>query len=171
MEELESLFGGLKLDYKEFAQKVDEAGIKLANLKSGGYVDKGKYEKLEKSELDWKTKFEALTESTKDYEQLKTNFETLTAEHTKLLEQQENDKKTNLVKEARVNPKFVEFVVDKVSKLTDDKKDFQTALSEYLKENSEFISANKGTFVNLETGTPAPKTENEKMNEFIRRKK
>lgn len=172
MEELKSLFGEGSLTYDEFNKKLGEAKetIKLANLQSGGYVDKAKYEKAENSADGWKTKYEALSESTKDYDELRTKYDALNETYTSLLAKQEYIDKENLVKSADVNLKFVEFVVDKVSKLTDDKKDFQTALKEFLNENKEFINIKKGNYVNLETGIPMPKTENEKMNNFIRSK-
>jgi hypothetical protein len=172
MEELKSLFGEGSLSYEEFSQKLGEAtDIKLANLKSGNYVDKAKFEKLEKSQGEWQSKFNALEESTKGFGELQTNYDALKAEYEALKTKQEQAEKMSLVANANVNPKFAKFVVTEVQALVDDKKDFQTALGEYLNENKEFLNAQKGTYADLEHGITPPKTANEKMNDFIRGKK
>ena len=78
MEELKALFGEGSLSYEEFSQKLGEASdIKLANLSSGNYVDKAKYEKLEKKYNDWQTKYSALDESTKGYGDLQAKYDAL----------------------------------------------------------------------------------------------
>lgn len=169
MEELKALFGEGSLSYEEFSQKLGEAkDIKLANLKSGTYVDKAKYDKLETSVNDWKTKFEALTESTKGFEELQNNYETLKTDYETLKTKQDEADKMSLISGANVNPKFAKFIYTEVLSQVNDKKDFQTALSEYLKDNKEFLNVKPSTYVNLEGGT-IQKTPNEKMNDFIRR--
>ena len=171
MEELKALFGDGSLTYDEFEQKLGEAtDIKLANIKKGEYVSRTKYAEAEKNANDWHTKYDALTESTKDYETMKTNYETLSNEHKTLLEQVDSEKKMNLVLNANVNPKFAKFVMSEVSAQTSDGKDFQKVLEEYLNENKEFLSSTtpKGTFVDLEHGTSVPKSPNDKMNKLIR---
>ena len=171
MEELKSLFGESSLSYEEFSQKLGEAkDIKLANLKSGNYVDKAKYDKLETSIAEWQTKYSALEESTKGYEDLQTAYDTLKTEHDALITKQEETNKMSLISGANVNPKFAKFVYAEVQSMTDDKKDFQTALDEYLKDNKEFLNTTKGTYVDLEKGTNQ-KTPNERMNDFIRGKR
>jgi predicted nuclease with TOPRIM domain len=90
MEELKSLFGEGSLSYEEFSQKLGEAkDIKLANLKSGNYVDKAKYEKLETSVNEWQTKYSALEESTKGYGDLQTTYDTLKADYDALITKQD----------------------------------------------------------------------------------
>lgn len=171
MEELKSLFGEESLSYSQFEQKLSEAdGIKLVNLKSGNYVDKAKFDKVEKSANEWATKYSALEESTKGYEELKSTYDALKTDYEALQQKQDEANKIGLINSANVNPKFAKFVMSEVSALVDDKKDFQTALDEYLKENKEFLNANKGTYVDLQTGGTQPKTANEKMNNFIRGK-
>jgi hypothetical protein len=171
MEEIKALFGESSLNYEEFSQKLGEAkDIKLANLKSGNYVDKAKYDKLETSVNEWQTKYSALEESTKGYGDLQTNYDTLKADYDALVTKQEETNKMGLISGANVNPKFAKFVYTEVQSMTNDKKDFQTALTEYLKENKEFLNVKPSTYVNLEGGISQPKTENEKMNNFIRSK-
>lgn len=169
MEELKTLFGEGSLSYEEFSQKLGEANdIKLANLKSGNYVDKAKYDKLEKSHNDWQTKYSALEESTKGYSELQTSYDTLKADYDTLITKQEEANKMGLINSANVNPKFAKFVYTEVQSMTNDKKDFQTALSEYLKENKEFLTQRTGNYANLEKGQGIQKTEHQIINEKIR---
>lgn len=169
MEELKSLFGEGSLSYEEFNQKLGEAGdtIKLANLKSGNYVDKSKYDKVEKNFTDYQTKYNALTESTKDYDSLKASYDDITTKYNTLLAKQDETEKMGMINSANVNPKFAKFVYTEVLSQVDDKKDFQTALNEYLKDNKEFLKQNQGTYVNLEKGTTHI-SENQKINNMIR---
>lgn len=170
MEELKSLFGESSLSYEEFSQKLGEAkDIKLANLKSGNYVDKAKYDKLETSVNEWQTKYSALEESTKGYGDLQTAYDTLKTEHNALITKQEEANKMSLISGANVNPKFAKFIYAEVQSMTDDKKDFQTALTEYLKDNKEFLNTKPSTYVDLEKGLGQPKkTDNQIINEKIR---
>lgn len=173
MEELKSLFGEGSLSYDEFEKKLTEAGdgIKLANLKSGGYVDKSKYEKLEKSFNEYKAKYSDLETSTKDFDKVKSQLDELNDKYAKLLGEKEMADKMSLISKSNVDDDFAEFVYTKVNVLTSEKKDFQTALDEYLKEHKQFLKGtNKGTYVNLENGSTPPQSANQKMNEFIRRK-
>ena len=173
MEELKTLFGEGSLSYDEFSQKLNEAGetIKLANLKTGGYVDKSKYDKKEKGLEDYKTKYAELEANTKGYEELKGQFEDISNKYNDLLGKQELANKMSMISKSNVSEEFAEFVYSKVNALTDDKKDFQTALDEYLKEHKQYIKGamTKGTYVNLENGSTPPKSANEKFNENLRK--
>ena len=170
MEELKSLFGENSLSFDEFNQKLNEAKdtINLANLKSNRYVERDKYEKAEKNLNDWKTKFSALEESTKGFSELQTQYDTLKADYDALKEKQDTAEKMSLITGANVNPKFAKFVASEVQALTNESKDFKTALGEYLKDNKEFLNANRGSYVDLEKGMPKTKSENEIINEKIR---
>lgn len=171
MEELKTLFGDNSLSYGEFEQKLAEAGetIKLANLKSGNYVDKAKYEKLEKNYSDYKSKFNE--DSANSFADLQKQYDEVNEKYADLLKKQDLADKMNLISKSKVDTKFAEFVYSKVIGLTDDKKDFQTALTEYLKDNEQFlVSAKNSTFVDLQNGGTEKKSANEKMNDFIRRK-
>jgi len=172
MEELKTLFGESSLSYGEFEQKLNEASetIKLANLKSGSYIDKAKYDKLEKGLEDYKTKYAELEANTKGYNELKGQFEDITNKYNDLLGKQELADKMSLIRKSNVSEDFAEFVYSKVNGLTDDKKDFQTALGEYLQEHKQYLNGAKGTYVNLESGGTPPKSANEIMNNLIRRK-
>lgn len=174
MEDLKSLFGEGSLSYEEFSQKLGEAkDIKLANLKSGNYVDKAKYDKLEVSVNEWQSKYSALEESTKGFNELQTNYETLKADYDALMTKQEAADKMSMISGANVDDEFAEFVYSKVEAMTNDDKDFQTALDEYLEEHKQYLkgASTKNTYVNLENGVGTPKSANEKMNDFIRRRR
>ena len=171
MEELKTLFGEGSLSYEEFSQKLNEAGesIKLANLKSGSYVDKDKYDKLEKGLEEYKTKYADLEESTKGYEDLKSQFEDISNKYNELLGKQDLADKMSMIRKSNVADDFAEFVYSKVNAMTDDKKDFQTALNEYVKSHKQYLNGAKGTFVNLENGGSFTKSANEKFNESLRK--
>lgn len=172
MEELKSLFGENSLTYDEFTKKIGEAGetIKLANLKSGNYVDKAKYEKIEKDATDWKTKYQSLNDKYKDYDELKTNYETLNENYTKLQNKHNETERMNLIKDSNVDTRYQKFVYSEVLQQVDDKKDFQTVLNEYLKENKQYFKNSQSTYANLENNTTPPRNANQKMNDFIRRR-
>ena len=169
MEELKSLFGDGSLSYEEFSQKLGEAtDIKLANLKSGNYVDKAKYEKLEKSHNEWQTKFSALEENTRGFGDLQTKYDALKTDYDALVTKQDEAEKMSLINSANVNPKFAKFIYTEVQSMTDESKDFKTALEEYLKDNKEFLNNPRGTYVDLEKGLGQQKNENQIINEKIR---
>ena len=160
------------LTYEEFEQKLGETKeIKLANLESGNYVDKDKYTKLEKKYNDYVAKYGNLQETTKDYETLKANFDDVTAKYNALLTKQDEAEKLAEIDNANVNSKFAKFVYSEVNGLVNDGKDFKTALSEYLKDNAQFLKAGQGTFVNLQNGNGGTKSDNDKFNEQLRRRR
>lgn len=172
MEELKSLFGEGSLSYDEFQQKLDEAGetIKLANLKSGNYVDKAKFEKLEKSSNELQTKYSALEEKTKDYDSLVSERDNYKTSFEELQSKQATAEKMELVKSSNVNPKFEKFVYTEVSSQVTDEKDFKSVLEEYLNENKQFLNGSQHSFVDLENGEGGSKSSKDKINDFIRKR-
>ena len=176
MEELKSLFGEESLNYEAFEQKLSEAGdtIKLANLKSDKYVGRDIYEKQKakwENELnDYKTKYQDLEERTQGHDELKSQFDELTTKYNELLDKQATADKMSLISKANVDNKFAEFVYSKVNPQVSEEKDFQTALGDFLKENSQYLSTSKGTFVDLQNGNTAPQSSNETINNWLRGK-
>lgn len=171
MEELKSLFGEGSLSYEEFSQKLGEASdtIELANVKAGNYVSRTKYGEIEKKMTKLQEKYNALNENSQGYDELKASYDDITTKYNTLLAKQDETEKMGMINSANVNPKFAKFVYTEVLSQVDDKKDFQTALNEYLKDNKEFLNISKGTYVDLEKGT-IQKNPNEIMNNLIRRK-
>lgn len=167
MDELQELFGEESLSYADFTAKLNEKGIKLANIKAGGYVDKGKYDKLAGEYAKYKQENDVSKYA--DYDTLKAELEKLKAE-------KEEAEFVAKVAEARVDAKFQKFVVSEVKPLVSDKKDFKTCLDEYLKENPQFVEnvqrrgvIRSGSQVSLDEGSGAgAKNINQKMNDFIR---
>lgn len=167
MDELQELFGEESLSYADFMAKLNEKGIKLANIKAGGYVDKGKYDKLAGEYAKYKQENDVSKYA--DYDTLKAELEKLKAE-------KEEAEFVAKVAEAKVDAKFQKFVVAEVKPLVSDKKDFKTCLDEYLKENPQFVEnvqrrgvIRSGSQVSLDEGSGAgAKNINQKMNDFIR---
>lgn len=167
MDELQELFGEESLSYADFTAKLNEKGIKLANIKAGGYVDKGKYDKLAGEYAKYKQENDVSRYA--DYDTLKAELEKLKAE-------KEEAEFVAKVAEAKVDAKFQKFVVAEVKPLVSDKKDFKTCLDEYLKENPQFVEnvqrrgvIRSGSQVSLDEGSGAgAKNINQKMNDFIR---
>lgn len=167
MDELQELFGDEALNYADFSAKLSEKGIKLANIKAGGYVDKGKYDKLAGDFAKYKQENDVSKYA--DYDTLKAELEKLKAE-------KEEAEFVAKVAEAKVDAKFQKFVVAEVKPLVSDKKDFKTCLDEYLKENPQFVEnvqrrgvIRSGSQVSLDEGSGAgAKNINQKMNDFIR---
>lgn len=167
MDELQELFGDEALNYADFSAKLSEKGIKLANIKAGGYVDKGKYDKLAGEYAKYKQENDVSKYA--DYDTLKEELEKLKAE-------KEEAEYVAKVAEAKVDAKFQKFVVAEVKPLVSDKKDFKTCLDEYLKENPQFVEnvqrrgvIRSGSQVSLDEGSGAgAKNINQKMNDFIR---
>lgn len=167
MDELQELFGDEALNYADFSAKLSEKGIKLANIKAGGYVDKGKYDKLAGEYAKYKQENDVSKYA--DYDTLKAELEKLKAE-------KEEAEYVAKVAEAKVDAKFQKFVVAEVKPLVSDKKDFKTCLDEYLKENPQFVEnvqrrgvIRSGSQVSLDEGSGAgAKNINQKMNDFIR---
>ena len=166
MEELRELFGEESLDFATFEQKLSEIGIKLANIKAGGYVDKNKHEKLV---ADF-NKYKADNDVSKfaDYDDIKAENERLKAE--KIEAQYAQD-----ISSANVDAKFQKFVMAEVKGLVTDKKDFKACLADYLKENPQFVVNaqtrnvfQRGSQGDMTQGGSTAKTTNQKMNELFR---
>jgi DNA repair exonuclease SbcCD ATPase subunit len=172
MEELKSLFGEGSLSYEEFSQKLGEASdtIELANVKAGNYVSRTKYGEIEKKMTKLQEKYNALNENSQGYDELKASYDDITTKYNTLLAKQDETEKMSLISGANVNPRFAKFVYSEVSSQVTDDKNFQTALTEYLKENKEFVNAPKSTYTNLQNGIGEALSANEKMNNFIRSK-
>ena len=166
MEELRELFGEESLDFATFEQRLGEKGIKLANIKAGGYVDKNNHEKLV---ADF-NKYKADNDVSKfaDYDDIKAENERLKAE--KVDAQYAQD-----ISSANVDAKFQKFVMAEVKGLVTDKKDFKACLADYLKENPQFVvnAQTRNVFQrssqgDMTQGGSTAKTTNQKMNELFR---
>lgn len=167
MEELQELFGENTLSYADFEAKLAEKGIKLANLKAGGYVDKSKYDKLAGEYAKYKTENDVSKYA--DYDTIKAELEQLKAEKA-------DAELTKQVAEANIDSKFQRFVLSEVKALVTDKKDFKACLAEYVKANPQFVVNvqrqgvfQRGSQANFESGGGQGSTStNKKMNDILR---
>lgn len=167
MDELQELFGEGTLSYADFSAKLNEHGIKLANIKAGGYVDKGKYDKLAGEFAKYKTENDVSKYA--DYDTIKTELEQLKAEKA-------DAELAKEVEAAGIDSKFQKFVTAEVKALVTEKKDFKTCLGEYVKENPQFVVNlqrqnvfQKGSQANFESGEKSSASPtNKKMNEILR---
>ena len=167
MEELQELFGENTLSYGDLEAKLAEKGIKLANLKAGGYVDKSKYDKLAGEYAKYKTENDASKYA--DYDTIKAELEQLKAEKA-------DAEFAKQVAEANIDSKFQRFVLSEVKALVTDKKDFKTCLAEYVKANPQFVVNvqrqgvfQRGSQANFESGGGQGSTStNKKMNDILR---
>ena len=169
MEELKSLFGEGSLTYDEFESKINENGnIKLANLKSGAYVDKAKFEKANSNYSELEAKYNTLFESTKNYETERQELETYRQEK---VTRDELDKITN----AKVDSKYAKFVLSEIKSTIKEGEKFDDVLANYVKANPQYLAVRQGVFKfgtstpNMENnGSGANLTVNQTMNDLIR---
>ena len=167
MEDFRSLFGEdgkTTLDFEGFKSAVESKGMKLVDLEKGGYVAKGKYDKLAGDFTKYKSDNDVSKYS--DYEEIKAQLE-----EYKTKEQMEALYKK--VKDKDVDDKFVKFVTSEVSNMVTDTKTFDAALTEFLKDNTQYSKKNQkvfiaGSSVKLNGGSGEPQTTNEFMNNLLR---
>lgn len=96
-------------------------GKKYADLNTGNYVSKKKYDDLEKKHADY-------LESTKDYENLKT-------ENTAFKEKERMSTLTKQAEAAGIDSQFIEFAL---SRIDPNAEDTEKALKEWVKKNPQF---------------------------------
>lgn len=170
MDELKELFGDGQLSYADFEAKCNEKGYKLANLASGEYVASGKYEKL-KGDYD-KYKSENDTSKYADYDDIKAELEQLRTEKADL-------ELTAIMVKANVDERFRKFVLSEVKPLVTDKKDFASCLTDYLKDNPQYIVepdtptpqyVRFGSSADLNGQNKSQVTANQQINNYIRGK-
>lgn len=168
MDELKTLFGEESLNYEAFEQKLSESGINLANLASGGYVDKRKFDKLQNDFAKYKTDNDISKYA--DYDNIKSELDTLKAE-------KEERELLDKVKKCGVTDKFQKFVVSEVKQLVTEQKDFEACLKDYIADNKQFteIEKQKGFFQKGNSSTTLKGNEpnkefGKKFNEFLRSK-
>lgn len=130
-------------------------GKKYADLNTGGYVAKGKYDALEKKYNDY-------TESTKDYQDLKAKNEEYAAKEKQAILKAQ-------AAEAGIDEKFIKYAL---SELDPNTEDTAKALKEWVKNNPQFkVYVNPSrviTPINHEGGSN-PKSMNEIINSRIRK--
>lgn len=111
---------------------------KVVDLNSGNYVDKDKYDRAVNEKAALQTKYDELTEKTKDYDTLKTENDGFKVEKA------DNELKGKL-KGYGVSEKSFKYVKsdinDKVLALGEDDAANKTAVAKYLKEHPQFAES------------------------------
>lgn len=139
-----------------------EGNSKIVNLSNGGYVSKEKFD-------DVNQKFQALQNDTKDFEDIKSKYETLVAK-------QEKDGQLALINKY-VQPEFAEYVHYQMKncnllndKLEDNVKDYlknnaQYGIKKEAKPQARIINTFSNTDLEIVKKNDNP---NQKMNDMIR---
>lgn len=147
MDELQELFGENTLSYEDFTKALEEKGMKLANLSSGAYVAKTKYDDdVKKAKgLDYKKKFEDLQASIEGDDGVNAKLQNITTERDDYKSKYEELNKnysvleaTNKVASVGIKPEFAKFVANEVLGMTSDTIDFDTALKSYKAKNPQY---------------------------------
>lgn len=181
-EDLKELFGENSLSYDDFSKAIEEKGIKLANLSSGGYIAKSKYDDdVKKAKaLDWKKKYEDLEKSIEGDDGINAKLKNITTERDDYKSKYEdiNSKysmleATNKVINAGIKPEFAKFVASEVLGQETDILDFDTALKAYKAKNPQFNSETTikkvGSSLSLSGKEQTNQNEtNKTMNDLIR---
>lgn len=166
--DLKALFGEDALNYEQFTAKITEQGIKLADLSTSTYVDKGKLEKQIASNKELQAKYDELAKNTE-------NYEAITKELNELKEEKVTNGYFEQIRNAKVDDKFSKFVLSEIRGSMKEGEKFEDVLGKYVKENPQYLMAKQGAVQfnspNLENGGSLPtKSENEIINDLIRRR-
>lgn len=181
-DELKELFGDGNLSYDDFTKAVESKGIKLANLSTGGYIAKSKYDDdIKKAKnLDYKKKFEDLQESIEGDDGVNAKLKNITTERDDYKSKYDALNKdysiltaTNKVTSAGIKPEFAKFVANEVLDMTSDTIDFDTALKSYKAKNPQYnvetTVVKKNSSVDLGGNSQINQNEtNQIMNDLIR---
>ncbi len=118
MEFLRSLFTA-PLSFEAFVEAVNKAGFKLADLSTGNYVDKGKYDKVSNELSEAKTTISTLTSEAEELrtkgasaDEWKDKFEKLEKEHKEKAEKAEAER-IEAEKAAAIDGRFAAATGDK----------------------------------------------------------
>lgn len=167
--------------FKKFEEKVDEKGIKIADLSVGDYVAKKKYDdkvseynnlqtkytELEKNVQTDEVSKNKINELEKQLGEYKNNYETLDKEHKHYMNR---DK----VISNGFKKEFADFVVSEINKNVSETIDFETAMKGYKAKNPQFTEAEKRVVIkqnsmpSMSGNNQDKQNNNEFMNSLIR---
>lgn len=155
MDFLKDLFGNEGLSYEDFEKKVNEKGYKIADLSSGKYVDKKKYDddiaSANNKSTDWETKYNQLNDSIKSnddsfqkkYDDLLNNFNTLKGEKDNLIKENSDYKRKDVIRSIGINnDRLVNLALFELK----DSEDFEKDAQEWAKTNKSLIGGGSKSF-------------------------
>ena len=172
MEELKDLFGENGIKYDDFIQKVNEKGIKLADLSKGEYVSKKKYDDdlatANNSSADWQTKYNDLNNSIKSnddtfqkkYDNLMYDYNNLKSETEKLDNSNKEYKRKEIVRENGINnDRLINLALFELK----DSQDFEKDIKDWAKNNKSLLGGSKSFKMNGN-----PNTDDENNDPFLK---
>jgi hypothetical protein len=149
MEFLKEVFGDKPITFDDFSKAVTDKGLNIADLSSGAYVGKDKFQaevsKAKGEFTDLKKKYDELAGAVdgdaglkKQLETIKTEKEEFEGKFNKTNGELTHYKNSQVVLKAGVLPEMSEFVTYEAQKLTNETIDFDTALKGYIAKNPQF---------------------------------
>lgn len=129
---------------------------------------------VKKAHTDWQKdeKYKEFLEWKKSNQNDSEKLAELQANNEKLIKENETLKATSKVAENDVKPEFLKFVVSEVMSMTNETTDFDTALKNYKKENTQYfgetVVKKVQTSPTLNNGGTKATTTNSIMNDILR---
>ena len=169
-------------DFKKFTTKADEKGIKIADLSTGEYVAKKKFDDKASELTNLQTKYTELEKNAKTDEASATKIKDLEKEladyktkYTDLNNQHTHYLNRDMVIKNGFKQEFADFVVSEISKNVSDNIDFETAMKGYKTKNPQFTEGTqvikKSSMPQMNGGVQDTNASNDFMNSLIRGEK
>lgn len=158
--------GNTAITYEQLSQGVTSKGMKLADLSLGGYVAKDKFDDQVRKFNEYKANNDVSKYA--DYDTIKAELEALKTEKTdrELMEK---------LSAKKVKPEFQKFVLSEIKGGLKEGEEFDKAMETYLKTNTQYVAVEekartffKSSSAPLDRGSGDVKSENQKMNDFLR---
>lgn len=102
-----------------------------------------KLDKAVEEQKEVSNKYVEVKEKLNEVEELRDNYTKLQETLTEKEKQVQRYETVNKLKGAKVNEQYLDYVRFEVDKLVDDEKDFDTALSEYIESNPQYVETKK----------------------------
>lgn len=144
--------------------------VKIANLATGKYVDSDKFASIKSKYEETNSKLEKMIKDGNTSEQLKSDLEKYKSDLVEANNKLTHHERKSVVSKV-VDSEFEDFVIFEVTKLLDDKTDFNTSLNKFLEANPKYKKTTNRVIVS--TGPKqnlggAGASNNEFMNNAIR---
>lgn len=114
-----------------------DKAIKIADLSSGKYVDSDKFASIKTKYEEANSKLEKIIKDGNTSEQLKSDLEKYKSDLIEANNKLTHHERKSVVSKV-VDSEFEDFVVFEVTKLLDDKTDFNTSLNKFLEANPKY---------------------------------